>query len=55
MDDYQLRNLSDTELKHKINQLRVLIWAAVGVILALEVFLMRSEEAACCSLHWFFR
>ena len=46
MDDYQLRNLSDTELKHKINQLRVLIWAAVGVILALEVFLMMTGRSS---------
>lgn len=40
MDDYRLKNLSDAELKRKINQLRALIWAAVGLILALQVFLL---------------
>jgi hypothetical protein len=45
MDDYRLKNLSDTELKHKINRLRALIWAAVGLILALQVVLLAMGQS----------
>ena len=45
MDDYRLKNLSDDELKRKINQLRALIWAAVGLIIALEVFMMATGRS----------
>jgi len=46
MDDYRLKNLSDAELKRKINQLRALVWAAVGLILALEIFLLVSGRSS---------
>jgi len=45
MDDNRLKNLSDDELKRKINQLRALIWAAVGLIIALEVFLLATGRS----------
>lgn len=45
MDYYRLKNLSDDELKRKINQLRALIWAAVGLIIALEVFLLATGRS----------
>ncbi|GET21604.1 MULTISPECIES: hypothetical protein [Prolixibacter] len=45
MDNYRLKNLSDDELKRKINQLRALIWAAVGLIIALEVFLLATGRS----------
>ncbi|WP_153631615.1 hypothetical protein [Prolixibacter sp. SD074] len=46
MDDYRLRNLSNSELKRRINQLRVLIWSAVGLILALQVFLLATGRSS---------
>lgn len=45
MDDYRLSRLSDTELKHKINRLRVLIWSAIGIILCIQVFLLAAGKS----------
>ena len=46
MDDYRLQNLSDEELNRKINQLRVLIWSVVGIILAVQVFLLMTGRSS---------